>query len=350
MERRINMKYDAVKQELQNSPKIWLVTGVAGFIGSNLLEELLKLNQKVIGLDNFATGHRYNLEQVKDIVSKEEWENFTFVEGDITNFSTCHAVTKDVDIILHQAALGSVPRSIDNPIVSNDANVTGFLNMLTAAKDNGTKRFVYASSSSVYGDSQELPKVEERTGNVLSPYAVTKATNELYASVFHKQYGMETIGLRYFNVFGKRQDPNGAYAAVMPKWISQMLKKEDVYINGDGETSRDFTYIDNVVQMNIMSGMTTNQDAVGQAYNTAAGGRETLNNLFEAIKSGLESNVEDLQIPKPIYRDFRAGDIRHSNANIDKAKNIIGYNPTHTLEEGLVESIEWYINDIKESK
>jgi len=341
------MNYDEIKIELKNNPKIWLVTGVAGFIGSNLLEELLKLNQKVIGLDNFATGHRYNLEQVKESVAKEQWENFTFVEGDMTNFSTCHSVTKDVDIVLHQAALGSVPRSIDNPIVTNHANITGFLNMLTATKDNGIKRFVYASSSSVYGDSDELPKVEEKTGNVLSPYAVTKVTNELYANVFHKCYGMETIGLRYFNVFGKRQDPNGAYAAVMPKWIAQMLGNEDVYINGDGKTSRDFTYIDNVVQMNIMSGMTTNQDAFGQAYNTAAGGRETLNNLFEAIKNGLESNVKNLSVPKPIYRDFRAGDIRHSNANIDKAKNIIDYNPTHTLEEGLVESIEWYVNKLR---
>ena len=344
------MIYNKVKKELKNKHKTWLVTGVAGFIGSNLLEELLKLNQKVIGLDNFATGHRYNLDQVKKAVSKEQWENFTFVEGDMTDFTTCHSVTKDVDVVLHQAALGSVPRSIDKPIVTNHANITGFLNMLTAAKDNGVKRFVYASSSSVYGDSQELPKVEEKTGNVLSPYAVTKATNELYANVFNKCYGMETIGLRYFNVFGKRQDPNGAYAAVMPKWISQMLHSEDVYINGDGETSRDFTYIDNVVQMNIMSGMTTNQDAFGQAYNTAAGGRETLNNLFQAIKSGLESNVKNLNVPKPIYRDFRAGDIRHSNANINKAKERIGYDPTHTLEEGLVESIEWYINDLKGSK
>ena len=344
------MTYNETKEELKENKKNWLITGVAGFIGSNLLEELLKLDQKVIALDNFATGHRYNLDQVKEAVTKEQWENFSFVEGDITDFSTCHSVTKDVDIVLHQAALGSVPRSIDNPIISNHANVTGFLNMITAAKDNGVKRFVYASSSSVYGDSQELPKVEERTGNVLSPYAVTKATNELYANVFHKQYGMETIGLRYFNVFGRRQDPNGAYAAVMPKWIAQMLHSEDVYINGDGETSRDFTYIDNVVQMNIMSGMTTNTDAFGQAYNTAAGGRETLNNLFEAIKSGLESNVENLSIPKPIYRDFRAGDIRHSNANIEKAKTIINYNPTHTLEEGLVESIAWYINDIKGRK
>jgi UDP-N-acetylglucosamine 4-epimerase len=341
------MRYNEIKEQLKQNPKTWLVTGVAGFIGSNLLEELLKLNQKIIGLDNFATGHRYNLEQVKDVVSKEQWEGFTFVEGDMTDFTTCHAVTKDVDIVLHQAALGSVPRSIDNPIVTNHANITGFLNMLTAAKDNGVKRFVYASSSSVYGDSQELPKVEEKTGNVLSPYAVTKMTNELYANVFHKCYGMETIGLRYFNVFGKRQDPNGAYAAVMPKWISQMLKGEDVYINGDGETSRDFTYIDNVVQMNILAGLTKNPSAFGQAYNTAAGGRETLNNLFKAIKNGLESNIKDLNVPEPIYRDFRPGDIRHSNANIDKAKKLIGYIPTHTLEEGLVESINWYIDNLE---
>ncbi|QOP45849.1 SDR family oxidoreductase [Sulfurimonas paralvinellae] len=344
------MKYNEVKQELLNNQKTWLITGVAGFIGSNLLEELLILNQKIIGLDNFATGHRYNLEQVKKAVSKEQWENFTFVEGDMTDFTICHSVTKDIDVVLHQAALGSVPRSIDNPIATNNANITGFLNILTAAKDNGVKRFVYASSSSVYGDSEELPKVEEKTGNVLSPYAVTKATNELYANVFHKCYDMQTIGLRYFNVFGKRQDPNGAYAAVMPKWISQMLYNEDVYINGDGETSRDFTYIDNVVQMNILSAMTTNQDAFGQAYNTAAGGRETLNNLFIALKSGLESNIENLHIPKPIYKDFRAGDIRHSNANIEKAKNLIGYKPTHTLADGLVESIEWYINDLRGNK
>ena len=341
------MNYEQIQERLKQEQRYWLITGVAGFIGSNLLEELLKLNQKIIGLDNFATGHRYNLEQVKQIVSKEQWENFTFVEGDITDFATCHSVTRDVDIVLHQAALGSVPRSIDNPVVSNDANVTGFLNIITAAKDNGVKRFVYASSSSVYGDSKELPKVEERTGNVLSPYAVTKATNELYGNVFHLQYGMETIGLRYFNVFGKRQDPNGAYAAVMPKWISQMLKKEDVFINGDGETSRDFTYIDNVVQINILSAVTTNEQAFGEAYNVGAGGRETLNNLFAAIKNGIESSVANLQVPEPVYRDFRAGDIRHSNANIEKAKRLIGYNPSHTLEEGLVESIEWYIQNFQ---
>jgi len=344
------MKYNNIKEELKLDQKVWLVTGVAGFIGSNLAEALLKLNQKVISLDNFATGHRYNLDHIKNSVSPQEWDNFTFVEGDITNYDTCKSITKDVDIVLHQAALGSVPRSIDNPVVSNNANVTGFLNMLTAAKDNDVKRFVYASSSSVYGDSQELPKVEERTGNILSPYAVTKAVNELYMGVFYKCYGFESIGLRYFNVFGKRQDPNGAYAAVMPKWIGQILSGEDVYINGDGETSRDFTYIDNVVQANIMAGMTTNSDAFAKAYNTAAGGRETLNNLYQEITKGLKSNLPDLEIKEPIYRDFRAGDIRHSNANIDSAKELLGYEPTHTLEQGLKESIEWYINDIKGSK
>jgi UDP-N-acetylglucosamine/UDP-N-acetylgalactosamine 4-epimerase len=343
----INNNYEKVKQQLLKEPKTWLVTGVAGFIGSNLAEALLKLNQKVISLDNFATGHRYNLDHIKSSVTASQWENFTFVEGDITNYDTCKSITKDVDIVLNQAALGSVPRSIDNPVVSNASNVTGFLNMLTASKDNGVKRFVYASSSSVYGDSQELPKVESRTGNLLSPYAVTKYVNELYMGVFHKCYGFESIGLRYFNVFGKRQDPNGAYAAVMPKWISQMLNGEDVYINGDGETSRDFTYIDNVVQANILAGTRTNPQAFAKAYNTAAGGRETLNNLFSAIRNELEARIPELKIKDAIYRDFRAGDIRHSNANIASAKELLGYEPTHTLELGLKESIEWYINDIK---
>ena len=341
------MKYHEVKKDLIKNQKTWLVTGVAGFIGSNLAEALLKLNQKVISLDNFATGHAYNLEHIKNAVSPSEWENFTFIEGDITNFETCQEVTKEVDIVLHQAALGSVPRSIDTPVVSNHANVTGFLNMLTASKDNGVKRFVFASSSSVYGDSQELPKVEERTGNLLSPYAVTKYVNELYMGVFQKCYGMEAIGLRYFNVFGKRQDPNGAYAAVIPKWIGQILEGEDLFINGDGETSRDFTYIDNVIQANILAGTTTNQEAFGQAFNTAIGGRETLNNLYSAIVKGLEQNLPQLEIKEAIYRDFRAGDIRHSNANIDKMKELLGYEPTHSLEQGLNESIAWYINDIK---
>jgi len=319
---------------------------VAGFIGSNLAETLLKLNQKVISLDNFSTGHRYNLEHIENSVSIEQWKNFTFVEGDVSNYNTCKSIAKDVDIILHQAALGSVPRSIDDPLNSNNSNVTGFLNMLTAAKENGVKRFVYASSSSVYGDSKELPKVEERTGKLLSPYAVTKYVNELYAGVFHQCYGMETIGLRYFNVFGKRQDPNGAYAAVIPKWIGQMLEGKAVYINGDGETSRDFTYIDNVVQANILAGTTKNEKAFGEAFNTAAAGRETLNNLYKAIVDRLATELPEMVIKSPIYKDFRAGDIRHSNANIDKIEKMMGYKPTHTLEEGLQESLAWYINDI----
>ena len=341
------MKYNKIKTILLNEQKIWLITGVAGFIGSNLAEALLKLNQKVISLDNFSTGHAYNLEHIKNSVGPKEWENFSFIEGDITDFETCQEVTKNVDIVLHQAALGSVPRSIDTPIISNHANVTGFLNMLTAAKENGVKRFVYASSSSVYGDSQELPKVESRTGNLLSPYAVTKYVNELYMGVFQKCYGMEAIGLRYFNVFGKRQDPNGAYAAVIPKWIGQILEGEDLFINGDGETSRDFTYIENVIQANILAGTTDNPKAFGEAFNTAIGGRETLNNLYSAIVKGLKENLPELEIKDAIYRDFRAGDIRHSNANIDKMKELLGYEPTHSLEQGLSESIAWYINDIK---
>jgi UDP-N-acetylglucosamine/UDP-N-acetylgalactosamine 4-epimerase len=344
------MKYNEIKEILKKEPKTWLVTGCAGFIGSNLLETLLKLDQKVVGLDNFSTGYRHNIDEVKSLVNKEQWDNFRFVEGDITNFQTCIDITKNIDIVLHQAALGSVPRSIEVPIISNDSNVMGFLNMLEASKKNKIKRFVYASSSSVYGDSEELPKVEEKIGNLLSPYAVTKYVNELYMGVFYKCYGFESIGLRYFNVFGKRQDPNGAYAAVMPKWISQMLNSEDVYINGDGETSRDFTYIDNVIQANILAGTTTNKQAFAKAFNTAAGGRETLNNLFYAIKNELEEKLPELKIKEPIYRDFRAGDIRHSNANIDSAKILLEYEPTHTLEQGLTQSIQWYINYINGAK
>lgn len=341
------MQYSKTKADLLKNKKTWLITGVAGFIGSNLAEALLKLNQNVIALDNFSTGHKHNLKYIQESVSEEQWANFKFIEGDIVDLETCKKSSKNVDIILHQAALGSVPRSIDNPILSNHNNVTGFLNMLTAAKENNVKRFVYASSSSVYGDSQELPKVEENTGNLLSPYAVTKYVNELYMGVFQKCYGMEAIGLRYFNVFGKRQDPNGAYAAVMPKWISQILNGEDLFINGDGETSRDFTYIENVIQANILAGTTTNEKAFGEAFNTAVGGRETLNNLYSAIVKGVKRHLPDLLINTPIYRDFRTGDIRHSNANITKIQQLLGYEPTHTLENGLKESIEWYIKDIK---
>lgn len=332
---------------LLQSPKTWLVTGCAGFIGSNLVETLLKLNQNVVGLDNFSTGHRHNLIDIQNNVTTEQWNHFTFHEGDITDFNMCEQACKGVEIILHQAALGSVPRSIDNPINSNHSNVTGFLNLLTAAKDNGVKRFVYASSSSVYGDSAELPKVEERTGNLLSPYAVTKYVNELYAGVFYKCYGMETIGLRYFNVFGKRQDPNGAYAAVIPKWIASLLKNEDVYINGDGETSRDFTYIANVLQANILAGITTNTSAFGEAFNTAIGGRLTLNELYHSINTRLANNISNFVLKEPIYREFRQGDIRHSNANIDKISSFLGYKPTHNIDQGLDESILWYINNLR---
>ena len=338
--------FDQLLETFKTTQKTWLVTGNAGFIGSNLSEFLLKHNQKVVGLDNFSTGYQHNIDDVLASVGAEAAKNFTFIHGDIADFETCQRACDGVDIILHQAALGSVPRSIADPITSNRSNVTGFLNMLTAAKDAGIKRFVYASSSSVYGDSAELPKVEERTGNLLSPYAVMKMTNELYAGVFARTYGMETIGLRYFNVFGRRQDPNGAYAAVIPKWVGSLLSNEEVYINGDGETSRDFTYIDNVIQMNLLAGMTENTQAFAQAFNVAVGGRNTLNELYTIINQELAKNVEAFQTRPAIYRDFRAGDIRHSNANITKAQTLVGYAPTHTIEQGMREAIEWYVKEI----
>ena len=343
-------KLEQLKEQLKEGQKTWLITGNAGFIGSNLTEFLLDNNQKVIGLDNFSTGYRHNIEDVLKSVGEEKAKNFTFIEGNIADIEICTKACQGADIVLHQAALGSVPRSIDDPITSNRSNITGFLNMITAAKDAGIKRFVYASSSSVYGDSKELPKVEERTGNVLSPYAAMKATNELYGSVFHKVYGMETLGLRYFNVFGRRQDPNGAYAAVIPKWVASMLKGEDVFINGDGETSRDFTYIDNVIQMNVLAGLTENPKAFGEAFNVAVGGRNTLNELFNLIKDQLNKSAKDYQLStinqEPIYRDFRPGDIRHSNADISKAKRLVGYEPTHDIYQGMEEAIVWYIQNI----
>ena len=331
------------QQYLKAHQKTWLVTGVAGFIGSNILETLLKLNQKVVGLDNFSTGYQKNLEYLKKILTKDQWLNFKLVEGDITDLDICRKAVETVEIILHQAALGSVPRSIENPLLSHHNNLTGFLNILVAAKEAGIKRFVYASSSSVYGDSEHLPKVEGEIGNALSPYAVTKYGNELYAGVFARCYGLETVGLRYFNVFGSRQDPEGAYAAVIPKWIGAMLKGESVYINGDGETSRDFTYVDNVVQMNLLAGLTPNHDALNQIYNVAVGGRETLNNLFMAIREELAKVRPDLAKVQPVYREFRAGDIRHSNANISKAQRLLAYKPTHTLLQGLSQAMPWYL-------
>lgn len=342
--------FDKTVEQLKLEQKCWLVTGVAGFIGSNLAEFLLQHNQKVVGLDNFSTGYQKNIDEALASVNPQQAENFTFIQGDIADFATCEKACKGVDIVLHQAALGSVPRSIADPITSNNSNVTGFLNMLTAAKDAGIKRFVYASSSSVYGDSQELPKVEERTGSLLSPYAVMKMSNELYAGVFKRTYGIETIGLRYFNVFGKRQDPDGAYAAVIPKWVSSLIQGEDVYINGDGETSRDFTYIDNVIQMNILAGLTTNEKAFGEAFNVAVGGRNTLNELYKIIVENLQQfKIQNSKFnidAKPVYRDFRAGDIRHSNADITKAKTVVGYTPTHTIYQGMKEAITWYVEHV----
>jgi len=341
-------KFEEIIEKFKTEQKTWLITGCAGFIGSNVMEFLLQHKQKVVGLDNFSTGYQYNLDDILVHVGEENAKNFTFIEGNTWEYETCIQACEGVDIILHQAALGSVPRSIADPITSNQSNITGFLNMLTASKNAGIKRFVYASSSSVYGDSKELPKVEERIGHVLSPYSVMKMTNELYANVFNRTYGMETIGLRYFNVFGRRQNPNGGYAAVIPKWISALIEDKNVYINGDGETSRDFTYIDNVIQMNILAGLTENSEAFGEAFNVAVGGRNTLNELYELINEKLSNHINSFTSKSPIYRDFRAGDIRHSNADISKAKNYVGYVPTHDIYKGMEEAIEWYIESLND--
>lgn len=336
------MSYQQIISELSKQPKTWLITGVAGFIGSNLLETLLKLDQKVIGLDNFATGRQQNLDEVRTLVSAQQWEQFNFISGDIRNLPDCKAAVKGVDYVLHQAALGSVPRSIADPITSNEANISGFLNMLVAARDEGVKSFTYAASSSTYGDHPALPKVEDTIGNPLSPYAVTKLVNELYATVFARSYGFKSIGLRYFNVFGKRQDPNGAYAAVIPKWTAAMIRGEDVFINGDGETSRDFCYIDNVVQMNLLAA-TSSDEAKDQIYNVAVGDRTTLNDLFNAIKSSLISNGINVDL-SPIYKEFRTGDVRHSQADISKAKKHLKYEPLYNFQQGIKEAVRWYIS------
>ncbi|MBU0298211.1 Vi polysaccharide biosynthesis UDP-N-acetylglucosaminuronic acid C-4 epimerase TviC, partial [Acinetobacter baumannii] len=334
-------QYQTICEQLKQQPKKWLITGVAGFIGSNLLETLLKLDQSVVGLDNFATGHQYNLEEVQGLVTSEQWARFTFIQGDIRNLEECQKACAEVDYVLHQAALGSVPRSIADPITTNAANITGFLNMLVAARDAKVKSFTYAASSSTYGDHPALPKVEENIGNPLSPYAVTKYVNELYADVFARTYDFKCIGLRYFNVFGKRQDPNGAYAAVIPKWTAAMIQDEDVFINGDGETSRDFCFIENTVQANILAATTTNEEAKNQVYNVAVGDRTTLNDLFNAIKNALSVN-EITYVKKPIYRDFRKGDVRHSQASIEKIKNLLGYDAKYTINEGIDLAINWY--------
>jgi len=342
------LKYEQIKQQLKDTPKTWLVTGVAGFIGSNLLETLLLLNQKVVGLDNFATGHQHNLDEVKTDVSGEQWKKFSFIEGDVRDYQTCEKSLAGVDYVLHQAALGSIPRSIADPITSNAANITGFLNMLQAAKEVDVKSFTYAASSSTYGDHPALPKVEDNIGNPLSPYAVTKYVNELYASVYASSYNFKSIGLRYFNVFGKRQDPDGAYAAVIPKWTASLIEGEEVFINGDGETSRDFCFIENTVQMNILAA-TASDGVKDNVYNVAVGDRTSLNNLFVAIKKALIRNKIGVSL-EPIYRDFRVGDVRHSQADISKAKNVLGYSPEFNIAEGISKAMPWYVTKLGNNK
>ena len=338
-------QYQLVCEQLKQAPKTWLVTGVAGFIGSNLLETLLKLDQTVIGLDNFATGHQYNLDEVQSLVSAVQWAKFTFYEGDIRNLEDCQKACAGVDYVLHEAALGSVPRSIADPITTNATNISGFLNMLTAARDAKVSSFTYAASSSTYGDHPALPKVEENIGKPLSPYAVTKYVNELYADVFAKTYGFKAIGLRYFNVFGQRQDPNGAYAAVIPKWTAAMIAGDDVFINGDGETSRDFCFIDNTVQANILAATTQDEAAKNQVYNVAVGDRTTLNDLYRAIQAALAENGVNYT-KDAVYRDFRAGDVRHSQASIAKIEEALGYVPEFRIDAGIQLAMRWYVKNL----
>ncbi len=339
-------KYEELQEYLKSNQSTWLVTGVAGFIGSNLLEKLLILNQKVVGLDNFDTGYQHNIDQAiedaENATGKSLSGNFNFIKGDIRELKDCQKSCNGVDYVLHQAALGSVPRSIEDPINTNGANIDGFLNMLVASRDAKVKRFVYAASSSTYGDHPGLPKVEDEIGNPLSPYAVTKVVNELYAQVFAKTYNFKTIGLRYFNIFGKRQDPNGAYAAVIPKWAADILNNEDVFINGDGKTSRDFCYIENTMQMNLLAAMTNNDKAVDQVYNVAVNDRTSLNQLYQMIEDRLIQRVKGLEKKKPIYRDFRAGDVRHSQADISKSQILLGYQPKYKISKGMDEVIDWY--------
>lgn len=337
--------FEKVKADLLAQPRTWLVTGCAGFIGSNLLETLLSLNQKVVGLDNFATGHQYNLDEVQTQVSAEQWANFRFIKGDIRDLPTCREAVQGVDYVLHQAALGSVPRSINDPITSNEVNIGGFLNMLVAARDEQVKAFVFAASSSTYGDHPDLPKVEHKIGNPLSPYAITKLVDELYGRIFAQCYGFKSIGLRYFNVFGKRQDPNGAYAAVIPKWTAAMIHGEQITINGDGETSRDFCFIENVVQANILAAMHMPESGF-EVYNVAYHAQTTLNTLFSYLKEALHNNgIEYTQAP--IYADFRKGDVRHSFADISKANTQLGYSPAFSIVQGLAKAMPWYIKFLK---
>jgi len=335
------MSYSQLVATLRASPKTWLITGVAGFIGSNLLETLLKLDQHVVGLDNFATGYQRNLSEVQGLVTPAQWRRFQFIEGDIRKLEHCATACTGVDYVLHQAALGSVPRSLADPIATNATNIDGFLNMLLAARNAGVASFTYAASSSTYGDHPALPKVEDAIGKPLSPYAVTKYVNELYADVFARAYGFSTIGLRYFNVFGKRQDPAGAYAAVIPKWTAAMIAGDDVFINGDGETSRDFCFIDNAVQANLLAATATAAEARNQVYNVAVGDRTSLNQLFEALRQALADNGIDY-IGNKVYREFRAGDVRHSQADVNKARRLLGYAPSHDIHQGIRAAMPWY--------
>ena len=343
------MNYSDLQEHLKDHQYTWLITGVAGFIGSNLLETLLKLNQKVVGLDSFVTGYQHNLDQaIIDAGYEQPCELFTFIKGDIRDLEACQKACNGVDYVLHQAALGSVPRSIKDPITTNETNINGFLNMLVAARDAKVSNFVYAASSSTYGDHPDLPKVEEKIGNPLSPYAVTKVVNELYAGVFARTYEFKAIGLRYFNIFGKRQDPNGAYAAVIPKWVAAVLDKEPVYINGDGETSRDFCYIENAMQANLLSAM-ADDGARNEVYNVAVGDRTTLNDLFGFIKKTIGSRGIDVDGAEATYRDFRAGDVKHSQANVSKAEEKLSYRASHTIDQGLDVAIDWYIEQHRQT-
>ena len=342
----IEKRFGALKAQ----PRTWLVTGAAGFIGSNLVEALLGLDQRVVGLDNFATGFKHNLDQLRDLVGAEAWKRFTFIEGDIRSLEDCKRACGGVDYVLHQAALGSVPRSSADPIATHDANVTGFVHLLVAARDAKAKRFVYAASSAAYGDHPALPKVEDTIGRPLSPYGAGKHMNEIYADVFGRCYGMETVGLRYFNVFGARQDPDGAYAAVIPKWIAALLRNETVYINGDGETARDFCYIENVVQANILAATSTNPESANQVYNVALGGQMSLNELHAILCKLLKEHDPAFTNAPPVYRDFRAGDVRYSRADISKIQRLLGYQPTHSANEGLERAIDWYVTKLAPAK
>jgi UDP-N-acetylglucosamine 4-epimerase len=339
--------YGKLKTTLTAQPKTWLITGVAGFIGSHLLETLLKLDQRVIGLDNFCTGYQKNLEEVRALVGESRWSRFQMLEGDICDAAACRRACEGVDFVLHQAALGSVPRSLADPLATHENNVTGFVNMSIAARDAAVKRFVFASSSAVYGDEPGSPKVEEKIGLPLSPYAASKIMNETYAGVFARAYDFSFVALRYFNVFGPRQDPEGAYAAVIPKWIAALLTRETIFINGDGETSRDFCYIENVVQANLLTATTNKPEAINQIYNVAIGERTTLNQLLEFLKRQLHTHDASVQNQKPVYRDFRPGDVRHSLADINKARRLLGYEPEYPIERGLEMAMDWYRAQIK---